>query len=117
MEKTTTKELLSKGIEKNGNWEYNEDKPCFIKFFAEWCAPCINYDSILKELSKEFSGIMDFYKVNVEEEVDLTELFKIKSLPTIVLLTKENKQYLTDLLSKSQLESHIKNITNADILA
>ncbi len=58
-----------------------------IDFYADWCPPCRAQGVILDELtatakSKKASVI----KVNIDQHARLTELFKVKSLPTLVLI-------------------------------
>ena len=67
------------------------DKPCMIKFYTEWCGPCRTLSPILDELAKDYKGKVDFYKVNIEKESDMTALFGIMSVPTLVMMSKNTK--------------------------
>ena len=109
MNKITTSELLGKGFVVNGGkWSYN-GKMCVIDFYADWCVPCKSQEIILKELNQKYSDI-EFYKVNVEEEYELTELFSIRSLPTIMIFGKETKTFI-GFTSKQKIEDSLKSQT------
>lgn len=108
MNKITTKELFNKGINvKNGKWSYNSNKTIVLDFYADWCQPCKTQETTLNELDKEYS-IIEFYKINVEEEYELAELFKIKSLPTIMICGKENEKFV-GFTKAEKIKNSLKN--------
>ena len=108
MNNITTSELLSKGfVVNNGKYTYKSNKVLVIDFYADWCQPCKPQEMILNELSKEYNGI-EFFKVNVEDEYELAELFSIKSLPTIIVFGKDRKTF-TGFTQKQKIEDTIKN--------
>ena len=73
----------------NNNWNFLGDKPALIDFYAAWCGPCKALAPILEELSEEYAGKVDIYKVNVDEEETLAQLFKVRSIPTLVYIPTE----------------------------
>ena len=56
-----------------------------VDFYADWCVPCQQLTPVLEELSNEYSGKVEFVKVDIEESNDLAERFGIMSIPTIIL--------------------------------
>ena len=54
------------------SWQYLGDKPAVIDFYASWCGPCKMLSPILEDLSEEYSGKIDIYKVNVDSEEELS---------------------------------------------
>lgn len=107
MNKVKTIELIGKGFEmKNGKWNY-KGKPCVLEFSADWCSPCKTQDIILNDLQKSHND-MDFYKVNVEEEYELAEMFSIKSLPTIIVCGKDDSKTFTGFTSKQKIDDAIR---------
>ena len=71
----------------NGNeWKFLGERPAIIDFFATWCGPCKMLSPILDELSEEYEGKVDFYKVDVDQERKLSELFNIRSVPSLLLI-------------------------------
>lgn len=59
-------------------------------FFAEWCGPCKLMHPIVAEFSKKHPEV-DVIKVNSEHEPELCDKYKIRNLPTFVVLDDDNK--------------------------
>jgi len=67
-------------------WEYNGALPAIIDFYADWCGPCRSVAPALEELSKEYAGKLNIYKINTEIETELSEAFGIQSIPTFLFI-------------------------------
>lgn len=67
----------------------DEKKTFIVDFFAYWCGPCMTLGKTLEEIEKtgaqKYSGKIVFAKCNVEDEVELTERFQIRNVPTMLL--------------------------------
>ncbi|MBS2211246.1 thioredoxin [Carboxylicivirga mesophila] len=72
-------------------WKFEGDKPAVIDFYADWCGPCKMVSPILDELSTEFDGKIDIYKVDTETERELAGAFGIQSIPSILFIPKEGQ--------------------------
>jgi len=68
------------------DWKYNGELPAIIDFYADWCGPCKMVAPVLEELSKEYDGRLVIYKVNTNVERELSTLFGIQSIPTILFI-------------------------------
>jgi thioredoxin len=66
------------------SWNYKGEKPCIIQFTANWCGPCRMITPILEDLEKELNFTL--YKVDVDEEYELSEHFNIRSIPTLLFV-------------------------------
>lgn len=72
-------------------WKYKGSKPAIIDFYADWCGPCKMVAPILEELSNENPDIV-IYKVDTEVEQELSAVFQIRSIPSILFIPKDNRQ-------------------------
>jgi thioredoxin 1 len=61
-----------------------------LYFTAEWCNPCQRTKPIAEELKAE--GLIDFVFVDADEEIELVNKFKIKSVPTYILI-KDGQEF------------------------
>jgi thioredoxin len=67
-------------------WVFKGDKPAIIDFYATWCGPCKMVAPIMEELATEYAGKVDFYKVDTDAEQELSGLFGIRSIPSILFI-------------------------------
>jgi len=73
-------------FENNETWNYKGELPAIIDFYADWCGPCKTIAPILEELSKTYNGKLIIYKVNTEIEQELSALFGIRSIPSLLFI-------------------------------
>jgi len=118
MENLTKETFLTKvfNFEQNQEWKFEGELPCLIDFYADWCGPCKMVAPILEELSKEFEGKINIYKVNTEEEQELSAAFGIQSIPSMLFCPKDGKpqmamgalpkQAMTDAINEVLLSSN-----------
>ena len=105
MNHLTTKEFKETiyDFEKDKNFKYLGNQPCIILCSADWCGPCRTIAPVLEDLEKE--GNFTLYKVDVDEEYELSELFNIRSIPTILFVPlKGDPTSHTGSLPKSELK-------------
>ena len=72
--------------ENNKEWKYEGKVPAIIDFWAEWCAPCRMVAPVLEELSEEYEGQVEIFKVNTENEQELAAAFGIQSIPSLLFI-------------------------------
>ena len=69
---------------------FTKEEIVLIDFYADWCMPCVMMAPVIEELGGKFKGKIKFGKVNIEDNKELAQKFKIMSIPNFVLL-KEGK--------------------------
>jgi len=83
-------------FEKNpSKWSYKGDKPCIIDFYADWCRPCKMVAPIMAELAEKYKGQITIYKVNTDNERELSQFFGIRSIPTVLFCPVNSDPQMT----------------------
>lgn len=60
------------------------DKPVLVDFWAAWCGPCQMLLPVIEELAGEDTGAK-ICKVNVDEEPELAQRFRVMTIPTLLV--------------------------------
>ena len=59
--------------------------PVLVDFWATWCGPCRMVAPIVEQLAEEYAGRVVIGKVDVDEEPDLAQAYRVFSIPTMIL--------------------------------
>ncbi|MCL4123259.1 UNVERIFIED_CONTAM: hypothetical protein GTU68_051988 [Idotea baltica] len=114
MTELLTKETFLEKVfnyEKNKEWTFEGDVPCIIDFYADWCGPCKAIAPVLEQLSEEYDGKINIYKVDTEKEQELSAAFAIRSIPSMLFCPAEGQpQMAQGALPKEQLEQLIEEV-------
>jgi thioredoxin len=101
--------------EKNKEWKFEGDAPAIIDFWAPWCGPCRIVGPVIEELSTEYAGKVNFYKVNTEEEQELASAFGIQSIPSLLFIPKDGQpQMAVGALPKKELKKIIGELLSVE---
>lgn len=101
--------------EKNKEWKFEGEKPCLIDFYADWCGPCKMVAPVLEELSKEYEGKLDIYKIDTEKEAELASVFGIRSIPSLLFVPREGQpQMAMGALPKETLVKAFKEVLGVE---
>ena len=88
------------------------DVPVLVDYWAEWCGPCKMIAPILDEVSRDYDGLVQVAKLNVDDNQEVAAKYGIRGIPTLMLF-KQGEVVATKVgaLSKSQLtqflDSHL----------
>ncbi len=64
----------------------NSDVPVLLDFWAVWCRPCQLIGASIDKLAENYRGKLLVGKVNIDEEPELTERFRVSSIPSVYIL-------------------------------
>lgn len=92
-------------------WKYLGDKPAIVDFYADWCGPCKMVAPILEELAAEYGDSIYIYKINTEEEPELSAAFGIRSIPSLLFIPmNESPQMAMGAMSKADFKRAIEEV-------
>lgn len=60
--------------------------PVIVDFWAPWCGPCKAIAPILAQVAEEFGGKVKVAKVNVDENIEVAQQFRVTAIPTILFV-------------------------------
>ncbi len=66
----------------------NSRLPVLVDFFATWCPPCRALAPLLDQLAGDYAGKVEILKVNIDEENQLAQQFRVEAVPTLVLVAE-----------------------------
>ena len=107
--KISKQEFLSKIFDYTApDANYKGDIPAIVDFYADWCGPCRKMSPALSAFATEQAGKVSVVKVNVDRYPDLSQKYKVGSIPYRVLF-KDGKVVDTrvGMQSLAQLRSWV----------
>lgn len=85
-------------------------RPAILDFYADWCGPCRQLSPRLEALAKKYAGKIDVYKINVDNETELSRVFGVQSIPMLLFIKPDGStpSVSQGALSTEQLEAEIQ---------
>ena len=107
------KNVYNTDVEKAEDVKFLGKKPVVLDFHAKWCGPCKMLSPILEELDNEYDGEIDIYKMDIEDEMEIAQMFNVMSVPTLVFIPKDGKPTLNPGAPSKDI---LKNIIDEKLL-
>lgn len=82
--------------------------PIVIDFSATWCGPCKKIAPIIEELAEEYEGRVIIGKCDVDDNVELTTRFGIRSVPSVFFL--KNGQIVDKSVGAAPKQTFVEKI-------
>ena len=85
--------------------------PVLVDFWSPSCPPCLVLGPIVEEVAKEFEGKVKIGKLNVIENPETAEKYKIVGVPTIIIFRDgETKERATGLRPKQAIVDKLNSL-------
>ncbi len=96
-------------------WKYKGSRPAIVDFYATWCGPCRVLAPVLEEIALAYKGIIDVYKVDVDECEAVANAYEIRSIPTNFFVPLKGRPVkMVGAINKREIERHIKDVLLKD---
>jgi len=90
----------------------NSSKPVLLDIYTQWCPPCKILGPMLDKISEEYTDKVDFYKMDLDQNPKIGEMFSIDRIPTVLLF---NNGAVKNFFVGLREEEDIKNWINKNI--
>lgn len=112
-EKVVEQEKHESDGDSGATWQ--EDIPTVIDFYATWCGPCKMIAPLFDQLKTKYDGRMNFVRVDVDEESEQAERYRIEAMPTFVFLDKDGNEIARIVGADSEaLTAKVKELAAKD---
>ncbi|MEG1538897.1 MAG: thioredoxin [Muribaculaceae bacterium] len=91
----------------------SNNMPSVIDFSATWCGPCKQFAPIFDAANQKFSKTINFVKIDIDENTELTQQYGVESIPTVIFLSADGKEInrTVGLITQQELETNINALT------
>ena len=107
----TDDEFMSLFFDTSGDrpvYSYHDTVPCIVDFYTVWCGPCKMLAPIMSELSEQYKGQVNFYKVDIDKERYVARLLGITSIPQMLFVPLSDRpQMIKGFRQKEIIEAII----------
>jgi len=86
--------------------------PVVVDVYANWCGPCRALAPVLEKYAELYEGQVKFLKVNLDEEPDVAEVYRVEAVPTLLLFQNGRVvDRITGLPTPQSLRDKLERLT------
>lgn len=82
---------------------YRNPRAVVLDVWAPWCLPCHAISPVLERLSQRYTGQVDLWKINADQQPDLVRSLHILAIPTL-LVYREGREVTRRSGAQSETE-------------
>lgn len=85
------------------------DQPVLVEFCTAWSRPCHVIDSVLEQVARNHVGKLKVLKVDADECLDLSLVYDIESVPTVLCFVQGNPEWrIVGTASSDAIENRLE---------
>lgn len=86
--------------------------PIVVDFYATWCGPCKALSPLVEKAAEKYAGKVEFHKVDVDQEAELSQEYNVESLPTLIYFDSEGNEIDRTIgyIDAQELDSRIQQL-------
>ena len=107
----TSEQFIKLVADYRKEWKYLGKKPCVVDFYVDWCRPCRMMEPSFAKMAEKYAGKVDFYKINVDYNKDISAAYQITGIPTLFFCSADGKMNrIAGYLTEEQIDENVKKI-------
>lgn len=63
----------------------SNERPVIVEVWAPWCGPCRTMAPALERAGEAYSGRVDVWKLNADEQSDMVRALGVRGIPTLIV--------------------------------
>lgn len=93
-------------------WIAKHQKPIIVDFYATWCPPCKALAPILEDLASEYADRIEIYKIDVDDDQELTAQYNVRTVPTLLFAkpTDSKPTLMLGVMGMEELRDKIETL-------